>query len=353
MPGPLRSAALPLLLVALVTVASGCGVRSDDRAGVTVEREEIRAGHRILLKSGVSPRRATLGDPVEWTLSAELPESATPGKLLRDRTTAELDVRAPKEPARAPAAKDAARSGARELWTWPYRVRGFALGKVALPAMRLPIAFGSRRDTLLFPADTLAIDSLTPAATGAVLPDRGPITPELRPVDYAVAGLLALVALAAIALLIRALRRRRAPARPAAPADPPDVILRREVASLRARGEPLPRDEFYDRLSLALRDYAAAATGITTRDRTTLEIVLELREREEAPPDGLDALRRALARADLAKFARRGGGWDEATEALDLAEKLPEKLPLRRATPEPALNAEDDAPAPKARTGGR
>jgi hypothetical protein len=352
MPGPFRSAALPLLL-ALVAAASGCAVRSDDHAGVTVEREEIRAGHRILLKSGVSPRRATLGDPVEWTLSAELPQSATPGKLLRDRTATELDVRAPKEPERAPAAKDAARSEARELWTWPYRVRGFALGKVALPAMRLPIAFGSRRDTLLFPADTLAIDSLTPAATGAVLPDRGPITPELRPVDYAVAGILALVALALIALLIRALRRRREPARPAAPAEPPDVILLREVASLRARGEPLRRDQFYDRLSLALRDYAAAATGMTTRDRTTLEIVRELREREGAPPDGVDALRRALARADLAKFARRPGGWDEAIEALDLAEKLPEKLPARRATPEPALNAEDSAPAPQARTGGR
>jgi hypothetical protein len=161
------------------------------------------------------------------------------------------------------------------------------------------------------------------------------------------------VALALIALLIRALRRRREPTRPAAPAEPPDVILLREVASLRARGEPLRRDQFYDRLSLALRDYAAAATGITTRDRTTLEIVLELREREEAPRDGVDALRRALGRADLAKFARRGGGWDEAIEALDLAEKLPEKLPARKATPEPALNAEDAAPAPQARTGGR
>ncbi len=323
MPGSLRSAALPLLL-ALVAAASGCAVRADDHAGVTVEREEIRSGHRIVLKSAVSPRRATLGDPVEWTLSAELPESATPGKLLRDRDAAELDVRAPKEPGRAPAAKDPSRSEGRELWTWPYRVRGFALGKVALPAVRLPVAFGSRRDTLLFPADTLAIDSLTSAATGAVLPDRGPILPELRPVDYAVAGLLALVALAAIALLI---------------------------ASLRARGEPLPRDEFYDRLSLALRDYAAAATGTTTRDRTTLEIVRELREREEAPPDGVDALRRALARADLAKFARRGGGWDEAVEALDLAERLPEKLPARTRTPEPSVNAEDAASS--ARTGGR
>ncbi|HEV8128826.1 MAG TPA: hypothetical protein VGQ14_04150 [Candidatus Eisenbacteria bacterium] len=353
MPGTLQK--LPLLPVLLVvaTFAPGCAGRTDRHAGVTVEREEIRAGHRLLLKSGLAPRRATLGDPVEWTLSAELPAAAAPGKLLRDPRGTDLDVRPPKEPVHTPAARDAGRSESREIWTWSYRIRAFALGKVPLPAMRLPVAFGSLRDTLVFPADTVAIDSLTPAATGAVLPDRGPITPELRPVDYAVAGVIALVLLAAILLLMRALRRRRAPVAPAAPAEPPDVLLRREVTALRERGEPLPRDEFYDRLSLAIRDYAAAVTGITTRDRTTLEIVRELREREEASSEGVDALRRALARADLAKFARRGGGWDEAMEALDLAERLPEKLAVRTHAPEAdAILGNGEPPAPDARAGG-
>jgi hypothetical protein len=340
------------LALALALAASGCAGRAGDRSGATVEREEIRGGQRVVLKSGVAPRRSTLGDPVEWTLSAELPASAKPGKLLRERTTPDLDVRPPKEPERSPAPDDPRQ---RALWTWPYRVRGFSLGRVPLPAMRLPVAYGSRRDTLLFPADTLAVDSLTPAATGAVLPDRGPVTPELRPVDYAVAALLALLALAAVLLIVRAFRRKREAPRAAAPAEPPDAALRREVKALRARGEPLPRDEFYDRLSLALRDYAAAATGITTRDRTTLEIVRELREREEASSDGVDALRRALARADLAKFARKGGGWDEAVEALDLAERLPERLPLRAAPAEDAAATAASvtrARPPSARAGG-
>ncbi|HLQ65822.1 MAG TPA: hypothetical protein VK123_01165 [Candidatus Limnocylindrales bacterium] len=316
-----------LLLLATLGGAGGCANRVDERAGATVEREEVRAGNRVLLRSSVSPRRSTLGDPVVWTLSAELPASARPGKLLRGPTVPELDVRPPRE-------GEPERRDSRTLWSWPYQIRGFGLGRIALPAVRLPVEFGGTRDTLLFPADTLAVDSLTAAATGAVLPDRGPITPELRPIDYAVAGLLALLLLALIALAIRAVRRRRHPeSRPAAPPEPPEAALRRVVADLRDRGERLARGEFYDRISLAVRDYAAAVTGITTRDRTTMEVVRDLEAKGGVPRDGIDALRRALARADLAKFARRGGGWEDALDVLELAHRLPERLPQRQEPP--------------------
>jgi hypothetical protein len=348
---PCRAAcALAILLLAatFLTGFSGCARRADDRAGATAEREEIRAGRRILLKSRLSPRRVTLGDPVAWTLSAELPATAVPGRLLRTPAGPELDIRAPRAPRSETARPRGTKAADRTVWVWPYEVRGFGLGAIALPAVRLPVAYGSARDTLLFPSDTLAVDSLTRAASGSVLPDRGPVTPELRPLDYAVAaGLLVLLIVAGF-LIARAIRRRRERAEaPAVPAEPADAVLRREIAALRAEGEPLPRDTFYDRLSLAIRDYAAAATGITTRDRTTMEIVRDLRVRPAIPPDGVDALRRALSRADLAKFARRGGGWDEALEVLEIAERLPDRLPAR--PPAPAEPAEPPAPA---RAGG-
>ena len=330
-PRPAAAILVAALLAPLLLAPFGCA-RSDERAGASVEREEIRGGHRILLKSSVSPRRVTLGDPVVWTLAAELPASGRPGKLLRSRAAAELDVQPPRAPGSEPSrsATLAGEPAGRTLWTWPYQIRGFGLGLIALPAVRLPVAFGTERDTLLFPADTLAVDSLTRAATGTVLPDRGPVTPELRPIDYGVAAGLLLVLLVAALLIVRAVRRRREQPAEVVPEEPPDEALRRALASLRAEGEPMARDAFYDRLSLAIRDYAAAATGITTRDRTTMEIVRDLRERSEVAPAGIDALRRALARADLAKFARRGGGWDEALDVIGLAERLPETLPARR-----------------------
>jgi len=343
-------AGLTRTLVVAASLLAGCAPRGDERAGATVEREEIRAGRRILLQSHVAPRRVTLGDPVVWTLTADLPSNARPGKLLRSPAPAELDVQAPREP-RSERARNASGKSApdRTRWIWDYRLRGFGLGPIALPAVRLPVAYGTARDTLLFPADTLAVDSLTRAASGTVLPDRGAITPELRPIDYVVAGALALVVLAAILLLVRALRRRtRRGEVPVAPPDPPDVVLRRAIQVLRADGEPLPRDAFYDRLSLAIRDYAAAVTDITTRDRTTMEIVRDLRARTDIPSDAVDALRRALARADLAKFARRGGGWDEALDALGLAEQLPTRLPPKP----PALPAASTPAPPNAGAAG-
>lgn len=339
----MRRSVAPLVAAFLLAAALQAGCASpDERSGATTEREEIRGGRRIVLKSRLAPRRVTLGDPVVWTLSADMPDSSVPGKLLRSRAAPELDLRAPREPTSEPVRGNgsSSRDGARTLWTWRYDVRGFGLGAIPLPEVRLAVTTSGSRDTLLFPADTLAVDSLTRAATGTVLPDRGAVTPELRPIDYVVAGALALLAILAVVLLVRALRRRRRPLEvPAAPPVPPEERLRREVAALRAEGEPMPRDAFYDRLSLAIRDYAAAVTGITTRDRTTMEIVRDLRATGDVPRDGVDALRRALARADLAKFAKSGGGWDEALDALDTAERLPDRLPPVRPAPQAAESA--------------
>lgn len=347
-PAPAVRRGLAVALVLMLAAAlPGCATRADEHAGATAEREEIRSGHRILLKSRVAPRRVTLGDPSAWTLTAELPTGATPGKLLRTPAGPELDIVAPRAPEiETVHSTSQERAPDRVVYHWPYQLRGFALGAIALPAVRLPVTYGNARDTLLFPADTLAVDSLTREATGNVLPDRGPITPELRPVDVAVLGGLILLLIVAALLIVRAIRRRRErEAAPPKPADPPDVLLRREIATLRAEGEPMARDAFYDRLSLAVRDYAAAVTGITTRDRTTMEIVRDLQERTGVAREGVDALRRALTRADLAKFARRGGGWDEALDVLDTAERLPERLPPGASAPQ--------APAPPAaRAGG-
>jgi len=346
-------ASVPALLVvaALAAALHGCTPQANEHAGATAEREEIRSGHRILLKSRVAPRRVTLGDPAAWTLTAELPVGAVPGKLLRAPIGPELDIVAPRAPVTETTHSGPnKRAPDRAVYHWPYQVRGFGLGAIALPTVLLPVTYGTSRDTLIFPADTLAVDSLTRAATGIVLPDRGPITPELRPVDYAVLGGLLLLLIVAAFLIVRAIRRRRQrDQEPVRPADPPDVLLRRAIAALRAEGEPMARDTFYDRLSLAVRDYAAAVTGITTRDRTTMEIVRDLQTRTGVAKDGIDALRRALTRADLAKFARRGGGWDEALEVLDTAERLPERLP---AAPPPAPAAPVPTETPSARAGG-
>jgi hypothetical protein len=326
----------------LATLLGGCGLfQPRPTGGNAAVREETRGGLQYRLRSEVSPRRATLGDPVRWTLIAELPRSVTPGPLVLDSAGLALEVK----PRTAPHRGEATNGG---RWTWTQDVRGFDLGPLPLPAARIAVSGQGVRDSLFFPPDTLAIDSLTQARADSLLPDRGPVPAELRPIDYAVAAGLLLAALAILWATIAAVRRARARKREllaeAAVPTPADEAYRLALAALRESGETLSFDVFYERLSGAIRDYAAAVTGVPARDRTTTEIEREVKATGAVGREGTEALVSALRRADLVKFARIRGGWEEARAALAEAERLPERLPLP-SPPSPAPAAPPSLPS--------
>jgi len=208
-------------------------------------------------------------------------------------------------------------------------VRGFDLGAITLPAARLTVQQGARRDTLEFPRDTLFVDSLTPAASGSIRPDRGPIEPALRPIDYAV--LLVGLALAAALLYalvrawIRSRRKARAP-EPPPPPTPPEETLRAALEDLEREIGSLPRDIFYERLSLALRAYAGAVTGVAALDDTTSELDRDLAGHERVRREGRERLIETLRRADLAKFARYEDAESDARSMLRAAREIPGTL---------------------------
>ncbi len=330
-----RAIAGALCAAFLAGSLGGCGRDARSGGGNATLREESRGGLHYRLRSEVAPRRATLGDPVRWTLIAELPRSVTPDSLLLESAGSALEVK----PRSAPHRGEATNGG---RWTWTQEVRGFDLGPLALPAARIIVSRELRphiagatatvvRDSLVFPPDTLAVDSLTQAPADSLVPDRGPIPTELRPIDYAVAAGLLLLLIALVWLAIAAVRRARARKRErlavAAAPIPADELYRQALAAIREAGDTLSFDVYYERLSGAIRDYAAAVTGVPARDRTTTEIERELKAAGVVSGEGLEALSSALRRADLAKFARRAGGWDEARAALAEAERLPQRLP--------------------------
>jgi len=338
-PGPLTAGALGAVLFA--TTLGGCGFEPRSTGGNAAVREESRGGLQYRLRSEVSPRRATLGDPVRWTLIAELPRSVTPGPLVLDSAGLALEVK----PRTAPHRGEATNGG---RWTWTQDVRGFDLGSLPLPAARISVSGNGVRDSLFFPPDTLAIDSLTQARADSLLPDRGPVPTELRPIDYAVAVGLLVVALAILWATIAAVRRARAHKRDriavAAAPIPAEETYRLALAALRETGETLSFDVFYERLSGAIRDYAAAVTGVPARDRTTSEIEREVKATGAVGREGTEALVSALRRADLVKFARIRGGWEEARAALAEAERLPERLPAPAPPASPSSPASPPSP---------
>ena len=254
------------LCVASSLTLSGCGGMRGAGPRRIVEREETTGKIHVRLKSELSPARGTLGDPIAWRLTATLGEGASAGTAILEPPPASLEVD-------SSAVRAKANAGA--PWSRAYVLRGFDIGAIPLPLVMLPVTTTGRTDTLEFPRDTLFVDSLTQTATGALRPDRGPITPPLRPVDIAVlaAGVLLLVALVALLfkLWLRG-RRRKQVAEAPAPPEAPEVLLARSLDDLEREVATLPRDVFYERPAQALRVFAAARRGARHGPHATNEI---------------------------------------------------------------------------------
>ena len=321
---------------------AGCSGRGGEAARSAIAREGTSGANHFRVASELEPSRVTLGQPTRWTLRAELPRDARPESLLRDPGLQSLDVTERSKPG-----SRSERVGL--VWSGTFEVRGFDLGRLPLPPAALVVRFPDGKDTLAFPVDTLAVDSLTEASSGSLEPNRGPIKPELRPLDIALAAALGLLILAAIVALVLAIRKRRRRAKGVeneAPPEAPEAPFLRAIETLRGEIEILPRDRFYDRLSLAVRAYVGAVTGIPALDRTTSELKRELTRRPEVRDEAAALVEAALRRSDLAKFARHEDPFAEAREALDQAASLAGKVILAPiASPAPVSSPPDEPSA--------
>ncbi|HEU4334917.1 MAG TPA: hypothetical protein VFT32_10515, partial [Candidatus Eisenbacteria bacterium] len=207
---PAASIAAVVLLLSIAGIVSGCGGPGRRETDSAIERTEDRPYGPVTVRSALAPKRVTLGDSVEWRLLARLPGATRVADFHLEEPPEALEL----EP-RPPAGRR--RGSIPVSYERRYVVRAFDLGVIELPGAALAVVYGTgpgvRTDTLYFPPDSIVVDSLTPASTGAVEPDRGPIDPGLRPVDVVVAATIAaLVVAALVALLLLWRRRRRAAA---------------------------------------------------------------------------------------------------------------------------------------------
>jgi len=328
----------------LAVWAAGCGPRGDSAHGPASERSGAHGNLRYSLRSQVEPARVTVGDRAVWRLTAELSNGAVADTLLREPTdSTTLDIR----PLGAPRAFRR-ENGTR--WSASFETRGFDIGRLALPRVLLATVQKGTRDTLEFPPDTLYVDSLTPAMTNSVEPDRKALPTELRTIDWVVAiaggALLLGILVAAIRMILAARRRARVEERAAEAPEPAETVFLRALEVLRGEMASLPRDRFYDRLSLAVRSYTAAVTGVPALDRTTWELSRELGEQSGLDRDSVAAVEQMLRRSDLAKFARQEDPLAEAGTALDQAAALSGRLRREEAPASGAPAASAPKPTP-------
>lgn len=299
----------PLLAVAAPGLAAAAP-RPAAQAPAASEPREVRSR----LTRG-SPR---LGEPFDWEIELRHPPEETwslPSRL-------EL----PPFQATAQGCRRAA-AGADVLTTCSVRLSLFELGGHDLPALRLEGAAPGGPQVLEVPGPRVtATGVIDPKAPEDQLTLRGPappvplLLPTWRPVWIALG---AVAALALLWLAWRAWRRRSTRADAPSPPMPPDERLARRLDALAA--ERLPEQgrgqEFFFRLSEAVREYLGAITGVNALDLTTGELLAALAAAGDPRLD-LAALRAFSEEADLVKFARLAVGGRECDAGLAFARDL-------------------------------
>jgi len=211
------------------------------------------------------------------------------------------------------------------------RVAAYELGELEIPAIEV-VASGpdrSLRTVAVGPFPLRVASLLANAPDPKPRPAAGPVRAMQR--DWRLvwgAGLVAVLAMVVAATLWvrRRLAARARRLRPPPPPAPAHVIALRRLAELRAsdlleRGE---MKEYYERLSLALRDFFGARFGFDALDMTTVELRDALGG-IGAPGLPVAEVEGLLSGCDLVKFARHRPDGGVARGALDEAVHLVER----------------------------
>jgi hypothetical protein len=270
----------------------------------------------------VTPRQATVGDPLRATLTVTL----DPGSEVE----------------RAPVGPDLGEDVAVLGGTWAPTVEGKAVwtgtiaayrtGTIEVPPIEVLVTEGSERRAVATAPVALEIASVLPEKDRA--PDAKPdladlkppatIAPDWGPTKVALAVLLGLLVLAALLYL---LWRRLAPrlARVPAPSDPfrrlpPHVWAYEELKKLldAHREDPSREDVFFEGLARIVKTYLSARLRVDLLERTTGEVA-PLLAQAGSDPGVAGRVHALLERADLAKFARVPAGLDACRACIDTA----------------------------------
>lgn len=160
---------------------------------------------------------------------------------------------------------------------------------------------------------------------------------EVSPVPtilYAAGAVALLLGLLLLRGLVRSLRYKRMVTVVEPPLPPFEHALR-ELARLER--ERLPEqdrhEEYYDRLTATMRGYLSWRYNVPMLERTSSEILTDLRRLEIIPADQFGELKRILEEGDLVKFARFGPPAETCDSRLVTARELLEFA--RPAAPDP------------------
>ena len=277
-------------------------------------------GDRILVT-------VTVTHPPDVTVSPPSPVMESGSSLLLDQ----VPGAAPGEKERR-AEKGRHPEEVREIFL--FHAQAFETGATSLPAFRVDWqGSGGKAGSVSTESVPLEIVSVLKGPEEEPADIKPPAELPRPPFPWKAAGIAALVLLllGAAIHLYRRLRRplRAVPGAPAAPAVPPHELAYRELERLLA--SRLLREgrikEFHVELAEIIKRYLAGRFGIETRERTSEEVLEEMRRvRVGTASTGL--VRDFLAETDLVKFARHFPAEGEVRLTVDRAYRLVDQTKL-------------------------
>lgn len=224
-----------------------------------------------------------------------------------------------------------------------YRIAAYRLPeRLTIPSLSIQYRVGDALQELTTePIDIDVVTSLTPDVT-EIHDIKDPVELETPTPWSALWWLLLALAVALLAYYVyrRFAREPEVEARPAPPSIPPDEEA---LTALRRLKEQRLLDEgetrrYYDDLAEILKRYAGRRYDVPHLERTTYEILSDLRPRKIRE---ISFLRELLQMADLVKFAKFAPPIEDGRHLLDGGREFVVKTRPRRVASEPAAEPKE------------
>ena len=290
------------------------------------------------MQTEVTPRRITVGDPVEVVISTDIP------------TGSRLILPAPESFAPAEVIKTDTLKSDGGAASVRYTISVYQTGRVKLPDLPLIFNREDGADTVWAALGTVEVASvLNPADSLGDIKDIKPPVKlpwtlrELLP--YILLG-LGIMALGAVAYILWRRYRRSKGLEPVytPPPKPPYELARQRLEELRLKKlwQNGYLKEYYSELTEIVKEYVGGRFGLNALEMTTTEL-LDCRARWNVDDPSYSAVRRMLTGSDLVKFAKFKPDPHENERHLEAAFAL-----LEATKPPPATAAVAPSEAPSA-----
>ncbi len=192
--------------------------------------------------------------------------------------------------------------GGQKQWLYTFRLAAWDIGQQKVPSVKLSYQLaGQTREAATEPIE-VTVATPEPDPEGEIRDFHGADPLPIPWWVYAMATLCALVTLALFWIGVKAIRASLTRKQPEVPLGPVEWTLR-ELDKL---GD-LKDAPGYERFTQVLRTFLARKHQLPVLERTTSEVLSEMRERS-FPPEQVQVVQSVLEEGDLVKFARQVPG---------------------------------------------